>query len=104
MSAGFYVRTVFTILAGALIVLGVVYEEKLIAFEKNLAARFRYAWDNSFGESSTVIKPRPKNIQPRAVSYRSYISTQGGLAPVYAPERRKELVPAHSEELETKSA
>ncbi|MDR3344239.1 MAG: hypothetical protein LBT21_01385 [Oscillospiraceae bacterium] len=95
MSAGFYVRSVFTILAGALIVLGVAYEERLVAFEQNIAARWRSAWAKNFGESSYGVIPRPKSVQLRAVSYRTRISSQievvHGGKPEFAPERRDDF-------------
>jgi len=108
MSAGFWLRSILTIAAGALIVLGVAYEERLIAFEQNLAARWRIAWAKNFGESSKSFTPRPQNIQSRAVSYRTRISSQIEIVqgyvkePAYAPERRAEI--AESKEAAVKSA
>ncbi|MDR0884371.1 MAG: hypothetical protein LBN05_07195 [Oscillospiraceae bacterium] len=82
MSFGFWVRTFLTLATGALFVLGVAYEEKLIAFEQRLALRWREAWARNFGASASAVVPRPKNVQARAVSYRTCIAS--GKAPEYA--------------------
>ena len=105
MSAGFWLRSFFVLAAGALFVLGVAYEERLIAFEQNIAARWRRAWVKSFGESSGVAM-RPANIQPRAVSYRTRISTQIEIIPgavresEFDPGRRKDIAAAAEQEEE----
>ncbi|MDR1409035.1 MAG: hypothetical protein LBJ12_01930 [Oscillospiraceae bacterium] len=97
MSAGFYIRSILTVLAGALIVLGVAYEERLIAFEQNIAARWRRAWEKNFGGNRYGVSLRPKGVQPRAVSYRTRISSQievvHAAKPEFAPERRDEIAP-----------
>ena len=102
MSAGFYLRSVFTVLAGALIVLGVVYEERLIVFEQKLAARWRMAWEKNFGESSYNVVKRSKAVQERAVSYRTRISSQievvQGVKSIYDVARRDKIPAAAQNE------
>jgi len=102
MSAGFYLRSILTVLAGALIVLGVAYEDRLVAFEQNIAARWRVAWANNFGDGAGSVMPRPKDVQERAPSYRTCISSQielvhGANVSIYAPDRREQL-PATAQE------
>ena len=110
MSAGFWIRSIVTITFGALIVLGVAYEERLIAFEQNLAARWRAAWERNFGESASGFSERPKTVQDRAFSYRTRISSQievvqgAAVTTEFAVERRDEIAIEAAKEKKVKSA
>ena len=109
MSIGFWMRSFITLLAGASIVLGVAYEDKLIAFEQRLAVRWQRAWERNFGEAAYDVTRRPANVQARAISYRTCFSSQievvhgNAVKPEYDLERREELNES-AQEAKAKSA
>ncbi|MCL2023906.1 MAG: hypothetical protein FWG82_06010 [Oscillospiraceae bacterium] len=70
--------------------LGFIYEERVLAFERALLARWQIAWERNFGEGT--MPPLEMPIQPRAVSHRSTIVTAHDDLPVYK-ERTSSSLP-----------